>query len=92
MPEGYTHIRTARAAARLAGITPADGAAFDCGANGPDMLFCYRVWRKSARRGEDLPKIGEDVYKRQQLKEAIYESETQHPAALRMLGVECGRL
>ena len=59
MPEGYTHIRTARAAARLAGITPADGAAFDCGANGPDMLFCYRVWRKSARRGEDLPKIGD---------------------------------
>ena len=51
MPEGYTHIRTARAAARLANIEPADRAAFDCGANGPDMLFCYRVWRKSARRG-----------------------------------------
>lgn len=62
MPEGYTHIRTARAAARLAGITPADGAAFDCGANGPDMLFCYRVWRKSARRGEDLPKIGDRLH------------------------------
>ena len=62
MPEGYTHIRTARAAARLANIEPADGAAFDCGANGPDMLFCYRVWRKSARRGEDLPKIGDRLH------------------------------
>ena len=62
MPEGYTHIRTARAAARLADIIPADGAAFDCGANGPDMLFCYRVWRKSARRGEDLPKIGDRLH------------------------------
>ena len=30
MPEGYTHIRTARAAARLANIEPADRAAFDC--------------------------------------------------------------
>lgn len=62
MPEGYTHIRTARAAARLAEIEPADRAAFDCGANGPDMLFCYRVWRKSARRGEDLPKIGDRLH------------------------------
>lgn len=62
MPEGYTHIRTARAAARLANIEPADRAAFDCGANGPDMLFCYRVWRKSARRGEDLPKIGDRLH------------------------------
>lgn len=62
MPEGYTHIRTARAAARLANIEPAHKAAFDCGANGPDMLFCYRVWRKSARRGEDLPKIGDRLH------------------------------
>lgn len=62
MPEGYTHIRTARAAARLANIEPADSAAFGCGANGPDMLFCYRVWRKSARRGEDLPKIGDRLH------------------------------
>lgn len=62
MPEGYTHIRTARAAARLAKLEPADSAAFDCGANGPDMLFCYRVWRKGARRGENLPQIGERLH------------------------------
>lgn len=62
MPEGYTHIRTARNAAKLAEITVAEQAAFDCGANGPDILFCYRVWRKSKNRGENLPEIGERLH------------------------------
>ena len=55
MPEGYTHIRTARHAAALAQVSIADQAAFDCGANGPDILFCYRVWKSSQKRGENLP-------------------------------------
>lgn len=62
MPEGYTHIRTAKAAAQLANLSIANEAAFGCGANGPDMLFCYRVWRKSANRGENLPLIGERLH------------------------------
>ena len=63
MPEGYTHIRTARAAAKLAGLSiVSDEAAFGCGANGPDMLFCYRVWRRAENRGENLPLIGERLH------------------------------
>lgn len=58
MPEAYTHLRTARAAAKMARLTPADPDAFAAGANGPDMLFCYRVWRKGANRGVNLPALG----------------------------------
>lgn len=58
MPEGYTHIRTARRAAALAGFEPEHPAAFGCGANGPDMLFCYRAWKSAGDRGEDLPALG----------------------------------
>lgn len=39
-----------------------DEAAFGCGANGPDMLFCYRVWRRAENRGENLPLIGERLH------------------------------
>lgn len=62
MPEGYTHIRTARHAAALAQVSIADQAAFDCGANGPDILFCYRVWKSSQKRGENLPELGERLH------------------------------
>ena len=62
MPEGYTHIRTAQAAARLAELNIPHEAAFGCGANGPDILFCYRVWRKGAKRGENLPRMGDQLH------------------------------
>ena len=55
MPEGYTHVRTARQAAQLAEIMVPDREAFACGANGPDVLFCYRVWRKAAKRAKICP-------------------------------------
>lgn len=62
MPEGYTHIRTARNAAQLAKLSIADEAAFGCGANGPDILFCYRAWKKGEKRGENLPQIGDRLH------------------------------
>ena len=62
MPEGYTHLRVARRAASFADIPIEDEAAFGCGANGPDMLFCYRAWRAAESRGEDLPAIGERLH------------------------------
>ena len=62
MPEGYTHIRTARRAAKMAQLPIGDKAAFGCGANGPDILFCYRVWRPGEERGENLPKIGSRLH------------------------------
>ena len=62
MPEGYTHVRTARQAAQLAEIMVPDREAFACGANGPDVLFCYRVWRKAAKRGENLPLLGDRLH------------------------------
>lgn len=62
MPEGYTHIRTATKAAQQAGLTIAHEAAFGCGANGPDILFSYRAWRKGENRGENLPQIGNRLH------------------------------
>lgn len=62
MPEGYTHIRTACRAARLAKIEPTHPQAFAGGANGPDILFCYRVWRRAKKRGENLPEIGHRLH------------------------------
>ena len=58
MPEGYTHIRTARQAAALAEYTPAVPKAFAAGANGPDILFCYQAWKPARRRTFDLPGLG----------------------------------
>lgn len=58
MPEGYTHVRTARRAADLAQLEIEHPAAFACGANGPDIFFCYRAWKSGEKRGEDLPALG----------------------------------
>ena len=63
MPEGYTHIRIARKAAELAGYTPADEGVFATGANGPDTLFCYKIWRSPAARGIDLPTLGNIMHR-----------------------------
>lgn len=63
MPESYTHIRTARRALKKAELTVSNRAAFDCGANGPDMLFCYRIWRSAKKRGENLPELGSRLHR-----------------------------
>lgn len=62
MPEGYTHVRTARRAAALAQMEIGHPAAFACGANGPDIFFCYRAWKSGEKRGEDLPALGARVH------------------------------
>lgn len=62
MPEGYTHVRTARRAAALAQLEIEHPAAFACGANGPDIFFCYRAWRSGEKRGENLPELGERMH------------------------------
>lgn len=62
MPEGYTHIRTARKAAELARMQIDHQKAFEAGANGPDILFSYRVWRTAQNRGENLPLIGDRLH------------------------------
>lgn len=56
MPEAYTHIRTAQRALHAAGFSMPHPAAFAIGAQGPDLLFCYRVWKKGRR--PDLPALG----------------------------------
>ena len=58
MPEGYTHIRAARQAAALADYIPVCPAAFEAGANGPDIFFCYQAWKPARRRSIDLPALG----------------------------------
>ena len=59
MPEGYTHLRCAWRAARAQKLT-ADlhREAFFAGANGPDMLFCYQVWKPAKKRAYPLPDLG----------------------------------
>ena len=63
MPEGYTHVRTAQHAAKLAGYTPASPQAFATGANGPDILFVYQLWKPKARRTPDLPTLGNIMHR-----------------------------
>lgn len=62
MPEGYTHVRTARRAAALAQLEIEHPAAYDCGANGPDIFFCYRAWKSGENRGENLPELGSRMH------------------------------
>ena len=63
MPEGYTHLRCAWRAARAQKLT-ADlhREAFFAGANGPDMLFCYQVWKPARKRAYPLPDLGERMH------------------------------
>ena len=62
MPEGYTHIRTAERAANMGNIKIFHKNIFFCGANGPDILFSYKVWMKGEKRGENLPLIGSRLH------------------------------
>ena len=43
MPEGYTHVRTARKAAHAIHYKVRCHEAFAAGANGPDSFFCFEV-------------------------------------------------
>ena len=63
MPEAYTHLRCARAGAKLAQYRPQNPIAFAAGAHGPDMLFCYRCWRSGPGRGQDLPALGSRLHR-----------------------------
>lgn len=63
MPEGYTHVRTALKAAELAEYTPGFPAAFAAGANGPDILFAYQLWRPKYKRTPDLPTLGNIMHR-----------------------------
>lgn len=62
MPEGYTHIRTARKAAAAIHYKIQCPEAFAVGANGPDSLFCYEVWKPRRKRRYDLPALGKRMH------------------------------
>lgn len=62
MPEGYTHVRTARRAAKGVHYRIQCPAAFAAGANGPDSLFCFEVWKSAAKRRYDLPGLGNRMH------------------------------
>lgn len=62
MPEGYTHLRIARRAAKAARCPIACPAAFAIGANGPDALFCFEAWKPARKRRADLPALGERMH------------------------------
>ena len=51
MPEGYTHVRTAKKAAEAIHYKIQCPAAFAAGANGPDSFFCFEIWKKRACPG-----------------------------------------
>lgn len=63
MPEGYTHVRTAQKAATALHCKLQYPAAFAAGANGPDSLFCFEVWKRSAKRSMNLPALGEKMHR-----------------------------
>ena len=62
MPEGYTHLRTARRAAKAAHYTIHCPEAFAAGANGPDALFCFEVWKPARKRSVNLPELGNRMH------------------------------
>ena len=62
MPDGYTHVRTARKAAEAVRYTVKCPAAFAAGANGPDTLFCYQAWKPAQKRLYDLPALGHRMH------------------------------
>ena len=62
MPEGYTHVRTARRAAAALHYKIQCPEAFAAGANGPDSFFCFEVWKRPARRRWDLPSLGNRMH------------------------------
>ena len=62
MPEAYTHIRTGRRAVADSGWRPACPAAFALGCQGPDLLFCYQVWKPGKKRDFDLPALGNRMH------------------------------
>lgn len=62
MPEGYTHIRTAKKAAAAIHYKIQCPEAFAVGANGPDSLFCYEVWKPARKRRYDLPALGSRMH------------------------------
>ncbi len=62
MPEGYTHIRTARRAAEAVRYKVKCPAAFAAGANGPDTFFCFQAWKPARKRLYDLPALGRRLH------------------------------
>ena len=62
MPEGYTHVRTARKAAETIHYKIQCPAAFAAGANGPDSFFCFEIWKKRTKRRYDLPGLGNRMH------------------------------
>ena len=62
MPEGYTHVRTAKKAAAAIHYKVQCPAAFAAGANGPDSFFCYEIWKPAAKRSYDLPALGSRMH------------------------------
>lgn len=62
MPEGYTHVKYANRAAKLAGLEIRNPGAFALGANGPDPLFFYRSWIPSAHRKLNLHPLGNRMH------------------------------
>lgn len=62
MPEGYTHVRTAQRAAKGVHYRIQYPAAFAAGANGPDSLFCFEVWKSASKRRYDLPGLGNRMH------------------------------
>lgn len=55
MPESYTHVYIATQALMRSGNTVASLPAFIAGANGPDPLFHYHMWKR--RRKPNLPAL-----------------------------------
>lgn len=62
MPEGYTHVRTARRTAKQLRFPIRCPEAFALGANGPDSFFCFEIWKKSQERRFDLPGLGNRMH------------------------------
>lgn len=80
MPEGYTHVRTARKAAETIHYKIQCPAAFAAGANGPDSFFCFEIWKKRAKRRYDLPGLGSRMHEERPARSCAVFAPTSRPA------------
>lgn len=91
MPEAYTHIKIGQKAAEKAAFLPHSKEAFLLGCQGPDILFCYSVWKSGKKRSPNLPALGAEMHhtKTGQFLQTLVKSARTEPQQAYAAGFLC---
>ncbi|MCO7108775.1 hypothetical protein NIA69_05765 [Gemmiger formicilis] len=80
MPEGYTHVRTARKAAETIHYKIQCPAAFAAGANGPDSFFCFEIWKSAPNAAMTCPASAAACTRKRPARSCAVFAPTSRPA------------